>query len=80
MLYLHWPYGHAMGEPGNVGQQRAILRDLLSMARTAPRPGLLVDLSYRWRRETYPSINDWAAASAAFTAALAAAMEAPPAA
>ncbi|MGZ6281928.1 MAG: hypothetical protein ACXWQ5_01420 [Ktedonobacterales bacterium] len=79
MLYLHWPYGHAMGEPGNVEQQRVVLRDLLSMARTAPRPGLLVDLPYRWRRETYPPIDDWAADSAAFTAALSAALEARPA-
>jgi hypothetical protein len=79
MLYLHWPYGHAMGEPGNVEQQRAILHDLLSMARTAPRPGLLVDLPYRWRRETYPPIDDWNADSAAFTTALAAAIDASPA-
>ncbi|HEY4025732.1 MAG TPA: hypothetical protein VGO86_04815, partial [Candidatus Dormibacteraeota bacterium] len=75
MLYLHWPYGHAMGEPDNVGQQRAVLRDLLSMARAAPRAGLLVDLPYRWRRESYPPIDDWTVDSAAFTAALSAAME-----
>jgi hypothetical protein len=76
MLYLHWPYGHAMGEPGNVRQQRTVLRDLLSMARSAPRAGLLVDLPYRWRRETYPPIDDWTADGDAFTAALAAAVEA----
>jgi D-proline reductase (dithiol) PrdB len=75
LLYLHWPYGHAMGEPGKVEQQRVILRDLLSMARTAPRPGPVVDLPYRWRRETYPPIVDWAADGSAFTAALTAAME-----
>jgi hypothetical protein len=78
MLYLHWPYGHAMGEPGNVEQQRTVLRDLLSMARAAPRAGLLVDLPYRWRRDTYPPIVDWTADSAAFAAALAATVEAPP--
>jgi hypothetical protein len=49
------------------------------MARAAPRPGLVVDLPYRWRRETYPPIVDWAADGSAFTAALAAAMEALPA-
>ena len=73
MLYVHWPYGHAMGEPGNVVQQRVILHDLLSMARRATRPGLLVDLPYHWRRETYLPISDWAVDSAAFTTALAAA-------
>ena len=31
-LYLHWPFGHALGEPGNVPQQRRVLHDMLSMA------------------------------------------------
>jgi hypothetical protein len=70
LLYLHWPFGHALGEPGRPEQQRTVLRDMLSMARRAPRPGLVVDLPYRWRRETYPPIADWDADSAAFTAAL----------
>ena len=58
-LYLHWPFGHALGEPGNIAQQRTVLHDLLSMATSAPRPGLVVDLPYKWRREKYPSIIDW---------------------
>jgi hypothetical protein len=39
----------------------------------------VVDLPYRWRREPYPPIVDWAADGSAFTAALAAAMDALPA-
>ena len=70
MLYLHWPFGHALGEPGKPDQQLTVLHDMLSMARRAPRPGLIVDLPYRWRRETYPAIADWEADSPAFTAAL----------
>ena len=58
-VYLHWPFGHALGEPGNIAQQRTVLHDLLSMATSAPRPGLVVDLPYKWRREKYPSIIDW---------------------
>jgi D-proline reductase (dithiol) PrdB len=58
-LYLHWPFGHALGEPGNVAQQRTVLHDMLSMAISAPRPELVVDLPYRWRRETYPPVSDW---------------------
>jgi len=50
---------------------------MLSMVRLAPRPGLVVDLPYRWRRETYPWIEDWTTESAAFSAGLAAAIEAP---
>jgi hypothetical protein len=70
MLYVHWPFGHAMGEPGRVDQHRVVLRDMLSMARRAPRPGLVVDLPYRWRRETYLPISDWAADGDAVVAAL----------
>jgi D-proline reductase (dithiol) PrdB len=58
-LYLHWPFGHALGEPGNIAQQRTVLHDMLSMATSAPRPGLVVDLPYKWRREKYPSVIDW---------------------
>lgn len=57
-LYVHWPFGHALGEPGNVAQQRTVLHDMLSMATSAPRPGLVIDLPYRWRRETYTPVTD----------------------
>jgi hypothetical protein len=76
MLFLHWPFGHALGEPGEVEQQRTVLRDMLSMARRAPRPGLVLDLPYRWRRESYPPITVWEADSEAFEAALTRALEA----
>ena len=76
LLFVHWPFGHALGEPGKVEQQRTVLRDMLSMARRAPRPGLVVDLPYRWRRESYPRISDWTADGDAFEAALARALEA----
>ncbi len=58
-LYLHWPFGHALGEPGHVAQQRTVLHDMLSMATIAPRPGLVVELPYRWRRETFAPVTDW---------------------
>ena len=70
MLHLRWPFGHALGEPGAVDQQRTILHDMLSMARSAPRAGLVVELPYRWRRETYSSITDWAPDGEIFTKAL----------
>jgi hypothetical protein len=75
LLFVHWPFGHALGEPGKAEQQRAVLRDMFSMARRAPRPGLVVDLPYRWRRESYPPISDWTADGEAFEAALARAAE-----
>lgn len=70
-LYLHWPFGHALGEPGNVVQQRTVLHDMLSMATAAPRPGLVVPLPYPWRRETYAPVRDWATPGPAFSVALA---------
>jgi hypothetical protein len=69
-LYLHWPFGHALGEPGNVAQQRTVLHDMFSMAANAPRPGLVIDLPYRWRRETYPNAYDWNTPGDGFAAAL----------
>jgi D-proline reductase (dithiol) PrdB len=69
-LYLHWPFGHALGEVGNVAQQRAVLHDMLSMAISAPRPGLVVELPYRWRRETYLPVDDWNKPSDALASAL----------
>jgi len=70
-LYLHWPFGHALGEPGNVPQQRAVLHDMLSMAVAAPRAGLVVPLPYRWRREAYAATLDWTTPGPAFSTALA---------
>ena len=69
-LYLHWPFGHALGEPGNVVQQRTVLHDMLSMAAIAPEPGLVIDLPYRWRREKYEPMLDWKAPSEAVVSAL----------
>ena len=69
-LYVHWPFGHALGEPGNVAQQRTVLHDMLSMATNAPRPGLVIDLPYRWRRETYTPVTDWKTPSRTVVSAL----------
>jgi hypothetical protein len=77
-LYVHWPFGHALGEPGAVEQQRTVLRDMFSLARRAPRPGLVVELPYRWRRETYAPVEDWNVDGDAFTSALEKAVERSP--
>lgn len=75
MLYLHRPFGHALGEPGNRDQQRTILHDAFSMARSTPRPGLIVELPYQWKRQKYTPVNDWTAASRAFREGLAQALK-----
>lgn len=71
MLYLHWPFGHALGEADHREQQRTVLHDAFSLARAAPEPGLIVELPYRWKREVYPPIADWTVDSQVFSAALA---------
>ena len=75
MLYLHWPFGHALGEPGSALQQRTILHDLLSLAQSAPFPGLVVDLPYRWKRQVYTPVSDWSTMSDACAKGLREAIE-----
>lgn len=75
MLFLHWPFGHALGEPHNRAQQETILHDVFSMARLAPRAGLVVDLPYQWRRQVYEPVTDWTNPSQAFTEGLARALQ-----
>ena len=69
--YVHWPFGHALGEPGNVAQQLTVLHDLFSLATHAPRAGLVIELPYRWRREEYQTMIDWKKPSATVVSALA---------
>jgi D-proline reductase (dithiol) PrdB len=52
-LYLRFPYGAPLGEPGNVDQQRTILKDMFDALRTVDCAGTIIDLPYRWRREEY---------------------------
>jgi D-proline reductase (dithiol) PrdB len=57
-LYLHFPFGHALGEPGNRAQQLAILLQAFRLLFAADRPGIILDSGLRWRRETYGE-PDW---------------------
>ena len=75
MLYLHWPFGHALGEANKRNQQYTVLHDAFSMARCAPRPGLIIDLPYQWRRQVYMQISDWTGESQAFDQGLAQALQ-----
>ena len=52
-VFLRWPYGHPFGEAGNGAQQRTVLRAALRALAETTVPGTIVDLPYRWRRETY---------------------------
>jgi len=52
-VYLRWPFGHPIGEPGNTLQQRTIVLEALNALYQIKEPGSIIDLPYRWRREKY---------------------------
>lgn len=75
MLSLHWPFGHALGEPHNRLQQETVLHDAFTMARLAPHAGLAVDLPYQWKRQVYSPITDWTKPSEALEQGLTSALQ-----
>ena len=52
-LYLRYPYGAPLGEPGDDNQQRAILKEMFDALYSIEKPGTIVDLPYRWRRDRF---------------------------
>lgn len=48
-IYLRFPLGNPMGEPGRPDQQGRILDDLFDLLETADEPQV-VEMPYRWRR------------------------------
>lgn len=52
-LFVKWPLGHPLGEPGNAAQQRTLIFDALKLLSTAQEPGIIAEPGYRWRRESY---------------------------
>jgi len=56
-LFLRWPFGHPLGEPGNVAQQMTIIRDAFKYLKDINEPGAIIDLPYRWKREKYSSAS-----------------------
>ena len=53
-IFLSWPFGHPLGEPGNARQQAAVLTQAFEALYAIDRPGSIVDLGWRWGREMYP--------------------------
>jgi len=52
-VFLRWPFGHPLGEPGNIEQQRTIVLEALRALYQLAEPGSNIDLPYRWKREKY---------------------------
>jgi len=49
-VFVKWPMGHPLGEPGRPDQQIVILKDALAALETLKTPGAIIDLPYRWKR------------------------------
>ena len=60
-VYLRWPFGHPLGEPGNHLQQRAVVLEALQALYQIEEPGTIIDLPFRWRREKYEKYQPIAA-------------------
>ncbi|MGC9325469.1 MAG: hypothetical protein ACP5G0_12060 [Desulfomonilia bacterium] len=52
-IFLKWPFGHSLGEPFHVGQQRAVLKKAFHALYSIQVPGEIIDVPWRWKRETY---------------------------
>ena len=52
-IFLKWPFGHPLGEPFHVAQQRAVLAEAFIALLSIKEPGKIVDLPFRWKRESY---------------------------
>lgn len=56
-LLLKYPYGRPFGQPNDVDQQRTIVEDALNLLLTVTKPGSIVEMPYRWRREDFAVIR-----------------------
>lgn len=56
-VFLKYPHGASFGPPGDVSQQRTILRDLFRALRDLEVPGTIVEPGYRWRRTDFPAVE-----------------------
>lgn len=49
-VFLKWPMGHPLGEPGRKDVHTAVLRSAFNALETIKEPGTIIDLPYRWKR------------------------------
>lgn len=57
-VYVKWPFGHPLGEPGNRKQQRAVILEAFKALYSITTPGEIVDLPFKWRRFDYESYEE----------------------
>jgi hypothetical protein len=57
-VFLRWPFGHPLGEPGNIRQQRAVLLEAFRALYGISTPGEIIALPFRWRRYDYQKYQE----------------------
>lgn len=55
---MKWPFGHPLGEPFNITQQRAVLMEMFDALYLIKTPGEIKDVPFRWRKEKYDKYCD----------------------
>ncbi|MBI5641866.1 MAG: hypothetical protein HY954_00160 [Deltaproteobacteria bacterium] len=49
-VFVKWPLGHPLGEPGNVEVQMAVINSAFKALYEIKEPGAIIDLPFRWKR------------------------------
>jgi D-proline reductase (dithiol) PrdB len=52
-IFLRWPFGHPLGEPFNLSQQRAVLAEAFKALYSIDKPGEIIDIPFKWKRQRY---------------------------
>lgn len=56
--FTDFPLGHTAGRPDRPDEQKALIRDALSLFETLERPGQVVPLDYAWESDWKPAARD----------------------
>ena len=52
-IYLRWPFGHPLGEPFDLAQQRAVLIEVFKALYSIDKPGQIINIPFKWKKHRY---------------------------
>lgn len=58
-LAVEFPFGHSLGQPGAMEQQRRVIEQALVALESAPLPGTIVHSPETWPEPQEEAIKDW---------------------
>jgi D-proline reductase (dithiol) PrdB len=50
---LKWPFGHPLGEPFKIDQQRTVLKEVFKALDEITMAGSIIDPPFKWKRHIY---------------------------